>query len=38
MGGIRSTHGRDVKCLQNCVRKSRRERPFGRPKRRWKDI
>jgi hypothetical protein len=38
MGGARSTHGRDEKCIQNLGRKPEGKRPLGRPRHRWKII
>jgi len=35
MGGARSTHGRDEKCIQNLGRKPEGKRPLGRPRHSW---
>jgi hypothetical protein len=37
MGGVRSTRGRDDKCIKILVRKLDGKRPLGTPTRRWED-
>ena len=37
MGGASIMYGWQERCLQDFVGKSERQRPFGRPRRRWED-